>query len=204
MYVGKSRRGGGSAAAVAIAAASVLIGTTSSFAPSSTRRVCPQHSTFCEQAGRLPTATELNLKLFEKAATEEKTNVLTTKKVKANGASRASATALVEEEESSWLDGVDDEKKFELIALGIWGVSISAFILINNFYGPWPTFMKAVPGRSKSVIVAHCSHATDNVFTNTMPGITRASILLGSHDRWYVVWRRHHHDYTHRETSGEE
>lgn len=148
MYVGKSRRGGGSAAAVAIAAASVLIGTTSSFAPSSTRRVCPQHSTFCEQAGRLPTATELNLKLFEKAATEEKTNVLTTKKVKANGASRASATALVEEEESSWLDGVDDEKKFELIALGIWGVSISAFILINNFYGPWPTFMKAVPERA--------------------------------------------------------
>ena len=150
MYVGKSRRGRGSAAAVAIAAASVLIGTTSSFAPTPRRGVCPQHATFCEQAGRLPTATELNLKLFEKTA-EEKTNGLTTK-VKANGASRASATALVEEEESaSWLQevssGIDDEKKFELIALGIWGVSISAFILINNFYGPWPTFMKAVPGQ---------------------------------------------------------
>ena len=147
MYVGKSRRGRGSAAAVAIAAASVLIGTTSSFASSPRRGVCPQHATFCEQAGRLPTATELNLKLFEKTA-EEKTNG----PVKANGASRASATALVEEEESaSWLQevssGIDDEKKFELIALGIWGVSISAFILINNFYGPWPTFMKAVPGQ---------------------------------------------------------
>merc|ERR1712232_344587 len=73
-------------------------------------------------------------------------------KVETNGASRASATALVEDEGSSWLQevssGIDDEKKFELIALGIWGVSISAFILINNFYGPWPTFMKAVPERA--------------------------------------------------------
>lgn len=152
MYVGKSRRGRGPAAAVAIAAASVLIGTTSSFAPSPTRGVCPQHATFCEQAGRLPSSTELNLKLFEKT-TEEKTNGLT--KAETNGASRASTTALVEDEGSSWLQevssGIDDEKKFELIALGIWGVSISAFILINNFYGPWPTFMKAVPGQSKPV-----------------------------------------------------
>jgi hypothetical protein len=42
---------------------------------------------------------------------------------------------------------LSDEKKMELVLLGIWGVSISAFILINNFYGPWPLVMKTVPER---------------------------------------------------------
>jgi hypothetical protein len=50
-------------------------------------------------------------------------------------------------DESSEGDYVDESKKVELILLGIWGVSISAFILINNFYGPWPLFMKGVPER---------------------------------------------------------
>jgi hypothetical protein len=45
-------------------------------------------------------------------------------------------------------DWVDESKKIELILLGIWGVSISAFILINNFYGPWPLFMKTIPERT--------------------------------------------------------
>lgn len=45
-------------------------------------------------------------------------------------------------------DWVDESKKVELILLGIWGVSISAFILINNFYGPWPLFMKTIPERT--------------------------------------------------------
>jgi|EP00970_Alexandrium_tamarense_P000930 hypothetical protein len=42
---------------------------------------------------------------------------------------------------------LSDEKKLELILLGVWGISISAFILINNFVGPWPLFMKTVPER---------------------------------------------------------
>jgi len=41
----------------------------------------------------------------------------------------------------------DEEKKLELILLGVWAVSISAFILINNFSGPWPLAMKQVPER---------------------------------------------------------
>ena len=46
--------------------------------------------------------------------------------------------------EGEW---IDESKKVELILLGIWGISISAFILINNFTGPWPLFMKSVPER---------------------------------------------------------
>ncbi len=42
---------------------------------------------------------------------------------------------------------VDNNKKLELIFLGVWGISICAFILINNFYGPWPLAMKSVPER---------------------------------------------------------
>lgn len=41
----------------------------------------------------------------------------------------------------------DEEKKAELVLLGLWGVSISAFILINDISGPWPSFMKTVPER---------------------------------------------------------
>jgi len=53
----------------------------------------------------------------------------------------------IESSEGGWVDGVDDEKKVELILLGIWAISISAFILINNFHGPWPLAMKQVPER---------------------------------------------------------
>jgi len=42
---------------------------------------------------------------------------------------------------------LSDEKKLELILLAVWGISLSAFILINNAYGPWPLFMKKVPER---------------------------------------------------------
>lgn len=50
-------------------------------------------------------------------------------------------------DESSEGDWVDESKKVELIVLGLWAVSISAFILINNFSGPWPLVMKQVPER---------------------------------------------------------
>jgi len=50
-------------------------------------------------------------------------------------------------DESSEGNGIDESKKVELIVLGLWAVSISAFILINNFSGPWPLVMKQVPER---------------------------------------------------------
>lgn len=49
---------------------------------------------------------------------------------------------------SSEGDWIDESKKAELIGLGIWGITISAFILINNFSGPWPEFMRSVPERT--------------------------------------------------------
>ena len=44
-------------------------------------------------------------------------------------------------------DWVGISKEVELALLGIWGVGISAFILMNNFVGPWPEVMKTVPER---------------------------------------------------------
>jgi hypothetical protein len=44
-------------------------------------------------------------------------------------------------------DWVADSKTVELVVLGIWLVCISAFILINNFVGPFPEFMKQIPER---------------------------------------------------------
>lgn len=49
---------------------------------------------------------------------------------------------VVEEEE--W---VADSKVVELAALGLWMAALSGFILMNNFVGPWPAVMSAVPER---------------------------------------------------------
>jgi hypothetical protein len=38
-------------------------------------------------------------------------------------------------------------KRVELVALGAWLATISAFILVNNFVGPWPEAMTHVPDR---------------------------------------------------------
>lgn len=104
-----------------------------SFAPSPTRIA---HSNTvdsaaclgtCESRQTVPTTTQLQVQLFTK--TEE----------------TVSAVEIVDE--SSVVNRVDEAKKEELILLGIWGVSISAFILINNFYGPFPLAMKQVPER---------------------------------------------------------
>lgn len=51
-------------------------------------------------------------------------------------------------DEASEENYVDSAKKTELILLGVWGISLSAFILINNSYGPWPLFMKSIPERT--------------------------------------------------------
>jgi len=44
-------------------------------------------------------------------------------------------------------DWIADSKAVELVLLGIWLIAISSFILINNFVGPFPLFMKTVPER---------------------------------------------------------
>ena len=45
------------------------------------------------------------------------------------------------------IDEADKAKIVELIALGIWLVSLTSFILINNYVGPFPEFLKQIPER---------------------------------------------------------
>jgi len=52
--------------------------------------------------------------------------------------------ASTKEAEDRW---EEQSQTVELIALGIWLAGLSGFILTNNFYGPWPLFMKTVPER---------------------------------------------------------
>lgn len=44
-------------------------------------------------------------------------------------------------------DEADKAKLVELIALGVWLISLTSFILINNFVGPFPEFLKQIPER---------------------------------------------------------
>lgn len=130
---------------VAAALAVIALGSNGvhSFAPSTPRSVAshtneicigklssPGHSR-CESGGRRPLPPSITqAHLFTKTKTE---------------------TPVAEVEivdESSEGDWIDESKKVELIVLGIWAVSISAFILVNNFSGPWPLFMKTVPERT--------------------------------------------------------
>jgi len=88
----------------------------------------------------MPSTTQLHV--TTKTTKKPKTKIngaLVTKKT--NG---ASVVEIVEESGDAELS---DAKKLELVVLAVWGVSISAFILINNFSGPWPLFMKHVPER---------------------------------------------------------
>lgn len=49
-----------------------------------------------------------------------------------------------QKDENKW---VDESKHVELVGLISWMALISAFILVNNFVGPWPGFMTDVPER---------------------------------------------------------
>jgi len=44
-------------------------------------------------------------------------------------------------------EAADKAKTVELIALGIWLISLTSFILINNYVGPFPVFLKQIPER---------------------------------------------------------
>ena len=48
---------------------------------------------------------------------------------------------------SDEVDEADKAKAFELVALGIWLVSLTSFILINNYVGPFPELLKQIPER---------------------------------------------------------
>jgi len=88
-----------------------------------------------------PIDSALHLQLFK---TEEKTDEAVKSKVKVNGSTDVIVNGSTESLEGDW---IDESKKVELILLSVWMVSICAFILINNFTGPWPLAMKAVPER---------------------------------------------------------
>lgn len=91
----------------------------------------------------LSSPTQLNLSTKTKplpAKTKPKMGKQLVSK-KTNG---SSVVEIVDESSDSELS---DAKKIELVVLAVWGISISAFILINNSYGPWPLFMKQVPER---------------------------------------------------------
>jgi len=131
-------------AAAALAACVVVAnhgGAVQSFAPSSQLSTAPSnaacggsHLAPCDAMRPLHRQWTTQVDLFTK-----------TKAAEAEALATNGAAEIVDE--SSEGDWIDESKKVEIILLGIWGISISAFILINNFSGPWPLFMKSVPER---------------------------------------------------------
>ncbi|KAL3802300.1 hypothetical protein ACHAWO_002148 [Cyclotella atomus] len=130
-----------SSAILALAIAAALSGSVQSFAPptkvTSSHKVSHKvsHNRQIQPLATTPTPTQLNLQLFKP---KEETIIEPTPV--------ASKDNLLGEYAAADF-ALSDEKKLELILLAVWGVSLSAFILINNAYGPWPLFMKQVPER---------------------------------------------------------
>jgi hypothetical protein len=134
-----------SAVVLAVAAAALASNGVHSFAPAAHRSsvVVFTHS---KNAG-LPLLPHLSPFESQRSNTLHSSTELSLKKTKQKKVTASAAAAMKVEEESSISD-VDEAKKLELIVLGVWGISISAFILINNFYGPWPLILKTVPERA--------------------------------------------------------
>jgi len=110
-----------------VAVASIASNGVHSFAPSSAH-----HSLKNARFGTLSSPPTFELSPFESRKTLSPTQL----------------SLKIEEDATVVVSDVDEAKKAELIALGVWGISISAFILINNFYGPWPLILKTVPERA--------------------------------------------------------
>lgn len=130
----------------AIAAAALIAGNgVQSFAPNSTPRSKVTTSTDSNKCivGSPLTPCESRQTPIESLT---QANLFTKTKDKEIVTATAAKAEIVDE--SSEGDWIDESKKVELILLGIWGISISAFILINNFSGPWPLFMKTIPERT--------------------------------------------------------
>ena len=120
-------------AIAALAAAAALNGHVAAFAPASKLSSYKGGNTFPSQP--LTTTTQLNLQLFKpkEEIIEQQSSPSTSSETIGEYATADFA--------------LSSEKKLELILLAVWGVSLSAFILINNAYGPWPLAMKQVPER---------------------------------------------------------
>ena len=123
-------------AIAALAAAAALSGNVEAFAPASKLTTSHKGSTFQKQIQPLSTTTttQLNLQFFK-----PKEEII-------EQPQPASTTETIGEYATADF-ALSSEKKLELILLAVWGVSLSAFILINNAYGPWPLAMKQVPER---------------------------------------------------------
>lgn len=118
-------------AVVAVAVAALASNCVHSFAPPAHRSVVAQPKNARFRTLSSPSTVQLTrFSPFESRETSRSTQLF----VKA-------------EEDAAVQSSVDDAKKVELILLGVWGISISAFILVNNFYGPWPLALKTVPER---------------------------------------------------------
>ena len=100
---------------------------TMAFAPSSKMASLPSPIALAPSVSQRPSSQSSSQMHIFKIKGQEETEAMTT-------------TGMEIELEAS--EGLTEAKKIELIALGIWGISISAFILINNFVGPWPAVMK--------------------------------------------------------------
>jgi len=126
-------------AVLAVAAAALASDGVHSFAPSAHQSVVA-HSKNARLGTQLsfpPTSHLPELSPVQSRETPRSTQLYVKTKT------RQELATVVEEP-----NDVDEAKKVELIVLGIWGISISAFILINNFYGPWPLILKTVPERA--------------------------------------------------------
>ena len=141
-------------AAAALAAAIVLAADrkngVNAFAPASATRnnICVgTPSSPCDVKNQPPLPRPAT-QAFLFTKTKEKEEVAVTNGATTKGLATTNGEVSEFFDESSEGDWVDESKKVELIVLGIWGISISAFILINNFSGPWPLFMKSVPERT--------------------------------------------------------
>jgi hypothetical protein len=163
--VNRSSSGGLSttAAAVAVAVVSILTGSifVESFAPSVVGRCSLNNNNVRLLSGGMP-SSDLQQLLSSSASSSSSTQLHLSTKTKQQPAAAAvkskmgkqiilskkgagaSIVELVNDDADSELS---QEKKIELVLLAVWGISISAFILINNAYGPWPLFMKTVPER---------------------------------------------------------
>lgn len=65
----------------------------------------------------------------------------------ARGTVQDKKSVVVDVDAATRSDEADKAKTFELIALGIWLISLTSFILINNYVGPFPVFLKQIPER---------------------------------------------------------
>lgn len=127
-----------------------FLAVATAFSPTSSRAASSSRLSSKVSTKKTATTTSLNLGFFPE---KEETKVTTMPSPKEGGMFQffpkpadtvEDAQVVAVSGEGEW---VDESKKIELILLSVWLVSLSGFILTNNFYGPWPLFMKTIPER---------------------------------------------------------